>query len=113
MRPKHTIAATVIITFFSCDSYSEIDYVQVIEAVEFQSGENEKEVNISLVNDKRAEGNETFELYLTGATGVILSPYPLTMVVITNEDHGKRIITPSLTAVVVCSLISYCFKSYA
>ena len=70
--------------------FSEIDYVPVVEAIEFQSGESEKEVSISLVNDKHSEENETFELYITGTNGVILSPHPLTMVVITNEDHGKN-----------------------
>ena len=74
---------------FSRHSYSEIDYVPVIEAIEFQSGESEKEVSIELVNDKHAEQDETFQLYLTGTNGVILSPYPQTSVAITNEDHGK------------------------
>ena len=43
-----------------------------------------------MVNDKNAEEDEIFQLYITGETGVILSPYIQTSIVITNEDHGKN-----------------------
>ena len=66
---RPTTTATEIITFCSCNSYSEIDYIPVVEAIEFQSGESEKEVNISLINDKHAEALTTFP----GHLGYLLS----------------------------------------
>ena len=43
-----------------------------------------------MVNDQNAEEDEIFELYLTGATGVVFAPHERTSVIITNEDHGEN-----------------------
>ena len=64
------------------------DYTPVTQILEFQPGETEKEVTITIVDDERIEEAENFELYLTGGAGVHLSPFSRAVVTIINDD-GK------------------------
>ena len=56
------------------------------QILEFQSGETEKEITVTIVNDAMIEEAENFELYLTGGIGVLLSPFPRARVTIVNDD---------------------------
>ena len=64
------------------------DYTPVTQILEFQPGETDKEVTITIVDDARIEEAENFELYLTGGAGVHLSPFSRAVVTIINDD-GK------------------------
>ena len=64
------------------------DYTPVTQILEFQPGETEKEVTITIVDDARIEAAENLELYLTGGAGVYLSPFSRAVVTIINDD-GK------------------------
>ena len=68
---------------------AESDYTRVTQILEFQSEETVKQITLEVYDDKNAEQNETFELYLTPGAGVHLSPHPRVIVVITNDDFGK------------------------
>ena len=62
------------------------DYITVTELVEFQPGETEKNITVYILDDSRTERAETFELYLTGGTGVHLSPFFRAVVTIVDDD---------------------------
>ena len=62
------------------------DYIPVTQILEFQSGETEKKITVTIVNDAMIEEAENFELYLTGGIGVLLSPFPRAVVTIVNDD---------------------------
>ena len=67
------------------------DYEILTEIVEFQVGEVEKSVLITIFDDKRIEQNETFSVYLTGGAGVHLSPISRAEITIENNDGNYRI----------------------
>ena len=62
------------------------DYNTLIEVVEFEPEETEKQVTVRLLDDRIRETAETFELYLTGGGGVHLSPYSRAVITITDND---------------------------
>ena len=63
------------------------DYSQVIELVVFEPGEVEKSVEIVITDDREVEKErETIYLYLTGGDDAVLTPFPNTVVAITDDD---------------------------
>ncbi|MEQ1643829.1 MAG: Calx-beta domain-containing protein, partial [Pyrinomonadaceae bacterium] len=65
------------------------DYIAVSGNVTFEAGEATKTISISTINDNIFEGNETFTITLTGATGgniFILPPSMGTVSIIDNES---------------------------
>lgn len=62
------------------------DYVSVAEMVEFQPGETVQSIILQIKDDMRLENAEIFELYLTGGTGVHLSPFMRTKIIIQDNE---------------------------
>ena len=62
------------------------DYKIVSSILEFQPGETEKRVTITIVDDKKIERNEFFQLYLSAGEGVHLSPFARAEITIINDD---------------------------
>ena len=58
----------------------------MLEILEFHSGNEYTDVNISIINDESFEGNETFTIYLTSDVG---STYIETEVTIIDDDEGN------------------------
>ena len=58
--------------------------------LEFQPGETEKKVTITIIDDKKIERDESFQLYLSAGEGVHLSPFPRAAITIVNND-GKDV----------------------
>ena len=66
------------------------DYTTVTEIVEFQPEETDKNITLYILDDSRVEGDEAFELYLTGGIGVHITPFFRAEVKILDND-GKII----------------------
>ncbi|HVS81370.1 MAG TPA: Calx-beta domain-containing protein [Pyrinomonadaceae bacterium] len=49
------------------------DYENTIGTVQFGAGETSKSFSVAIVDDSYAEGNETFTINLTGASGTTLA----------------------------------------
>ena len=64
------------------------DYDPLTQILEFQPGETQKNITVTIHNDQSIEEDEQFELYLTGGIGVHLSPFPRASITIQNDD-GK------------------------
>jgi uncharacterized repeat protein (TIGR01451 family) len=65
---------------------SRCDYELTAGPLNFAAGETSKNVLIPIVNDSYAEGNETFNLTLTGVSGAALgSPATVTITITDNE----------------------------
>ena len=62
------------------------DFQTIIEIVEFTSGDNLIDVNITIINDELIESKETFVIYLKSGAGVKLFPYEQTEVIISDDD---------------------------
>ena len=54
--------------------------------LEFEPGETEIIITVDIINDKRTERNETFQLYLTAGQGVQLTPFSKTEITIEDDD---------------------------
>lgn len=64
------------------------DYEPLTQILEFQPGETQKNITVTIHNDQSIEADEQFELYLTGGIGVHLSPFARASITIQNDD-GK------------------------
>ena len=63
------------------------DYSQVIELVVFEPGEVEKSLEIVITDDREVEKErEAIYLYLTGGDDAALTPFPNTVITITDDD---------------------------
>ena len=62
------------------------DFENTIGTVQFGAGENSKSFSIAIVDDSYAEGNETFTINLTGASGTTLDARSSATVMITDND---------------------------
>lgn len=71
------------------------DYTSISIIVEFQPGETQQQISVTINNDKRIERNETFLLYLTAGAGVHLSPFPRTEITIENDDGKYKRVWPT------------------
>jgi hypothetical protein len=72
----------------SGNASSRCDYETTVGTLEFTAGETSKSISIPLVNDSYAEGNESFTLNLTNATGngsTLGSPAKTTVTITDNE----------------------------
>ena len=66
------------------------DYITLGEILEFQPGETEKNITICILDDSRVEGDETFDLYLSGGDGVHLSPFFRAEITIPENDGNIK-----------------------
>ena len=66
------------------------DYKSVSLILEFLPGETEKKIKITIINDKKIERDEFFQLYLSAGEGVHLTPFARTEITIINND-GKYV----------------------
>ena len=62
------------------------DYENTIGTVQFAAGETSKSFSIAIVDDAYAEGNETFAVNLTGASGTTLAAQSTATVMIMDND---------------------------
>ena len=63
------------------------DFRALEQTLDFYPHERLINVNISLINDKLIESNETFAIFLRGDTGVKLSPHAYSEVIINDDDE--------------------------
>ena len=54
--------------------------------MEFQPGETDKMITVNIIDDRRTERNETFQLYLTAGQDVQLTPFSRTEITIQDDD---------------------------
>ncbi len=67
-------------------AFARCDFVTVVGTLNFAAGETSKFFDIPIINDSYAEGNETFGVTLTNATGATLgSPSTATVTITDNE----------------------------
>ena len=71
-----------------CSLSAGQDYNQLTQILEFQPGETQMNITITMHDDQKIEADEQFELYLIGGIGVHLSPFPRASITIQNDD-GK------------------------
>ena len=64
------------------------DYNPMTQIMEFQPGETQTNITITIHDDQKIEADEQFEVYIIGGIGVHLSPFPRAMITIQNDD-GK------------------------
>ena len=86
------------------------DFRALKQTLDFYSHESLIDVNITLINDKLIESNETFVIFLKGGTGVMLSPHAYTEVIIHDDDDDvKGNVDNDVKGIVQCCL---CLKPY-
>ena len=90
-----------------CHTVGE-DYDPVSLILEFQPGETEKQVTVTINNDKKIERDETFQLYLSAGEGVHLTPFPRTQIVILNDDGKHKMTLTAFSEVLSESLLILC-----
>lgn len=59
--------------------------------LEFLPGDSEKQLTVTINDDKKIERNETFLLYLSAGEGVHLTPISRTSVIIVNDDGEYKL----------------------
>ena len=57
-----------------------------MQTLKFLSDETVIAVNITIINDRLKENNETFLIYLMGGVGVEMSPHAQTEVIIIDDE---------------------------
>ena len=67
------------------------DYENTIGTVQFAAGETSKTLSVAIVDDAYAEGNETFTINLTGASGATLAAQSATTVMIMDNDNSNGV----------------------
>ncbi len=65
------------------------DFENTIGTVQFAAGETSRSFSVAIVDDSYAEGNETFDINLTGATGTTLAAQSAATVMIMDNDSGN------------------------
>ena len=81
-----TNSSTVKVTTVAGTAKAGTDFTAVSQTVTFASGETNKTVSVSIVNDTVVEGTETFTVSLSAPTGAVVglnTPYTVT---ITDDD---------------------------
>ena len=66
---------------------AEEDFRTLVNILEFESL---IDVSITIFNDELMESNETFVIYLTSGSGVKLSPFAQTEVIIIDDDDDLQ-----------------------
>ena len=64
---------------------SRCDYITTLGTLSFAAGETSKTIAIPIVDDVYAEGNETFTIALSNATGAVLGQGAATLTITDNE----------------------------
>ena len=67
------------------------DYENTIGTVQFAAGETSKSFSVAVVDDSYAEGNETFTINLTGASGTTLASQSSATVMIMDNDSTNGV----------------------
>ncbi len=62
------------------------DYINTMGTLQYAAGETSKSFSVAIIDDSYAEGDETFTVRLTGASGAIVGSQSTAMVVITDND---------------------------
>jgi len=70
------------------------DYGTTVGTLRFAAGETSKQITIPIVNDALVEGNETFTLTLSGATGATLGSPQAATITITDNDTMPASMNP-------------------
>ncbi len=65
------------------------DYENTIGTVQFAAGETSKSFSVAIVDDSYAEGNETFTISLTGASGTTMASQTEANVTIMDNDSAN------------------------
>jgi subtilisin family serine protease len=65
------------------------DYMTVLRTISFAVGETTKTVTIPIIDDSYAEGNETFTVNLSNASGAILGTRTTATVTIVDNDNAN------------------------
>jgi Metallo-peptidase family M12/Calx-beta domain/Reprolysin family propeptide/Bacterial pre-peptidase C-terminal domain len=63
------------------------DYATTVGTLRFAAGETSKNIVIPIINDALVEGNETFTLTLSGATGATLGTSSATVTIVENDSQ--------------------------
>ena len=67
------------------------DFENTIGTVQFAAGETSKTLSVAIVDDAYAEGNETFTINLTGASGATLAAQSAATVMIMDNDNSNGV----------------------
>ena len=67
------------------------DFENTIGTVQFAAGETSKTVSVAIVDDSYAEGNESFTINLTGASGTTLASQSAATVMIMDNDSANGV----------------------
>jgi hypothetical protein len=70
----------------SGNAFARCDFATVVGTVSFATGETSKTFTVPIINDSYAEGNETFSVVLSNATGATLGT-PSTATVTINDNE--------------------------
>ncbi|HEV7397776.1 MAG TPA: Ig-like domain repeat protein [Pyrinomonadaceae bacterium] len=73
---------------------SRCDYLTTGGTLQFAAGENSKNIKISIIDDNRAEGNETFTISLSNATSATLASPTTAPITITDDDNANGTTNP-------------------
>jgi hypothetical protein len=89
-------AGTVGVTYSSLDITASgfSDYTGLAGTLTFAPGETSKTIKITILDDTANEGNETFNLLLSGVSNASLSNPSVTTVTIVDNDKGRRVKVP-------------------
>ena len=89
-------AGTVGVTYSTLDvtASGSSDYTGVAGTLTFAPGESSKTITISILDDTINEGNETFNVILSGVSNASLGNPSVTTVTIVDNDKGRRVKLP-------------------
>src|SRR6185312_16632616 len=83
-RTTDTDTFTVNCAAIQGTAFARCDFATVVGTLNFAAGETSRTFNIPIINDSYAEGNETFSVVLSNATGAALGT-PSTATVTIND----------------------------
>ena len=92
-------AGSASVTYSSLDVTASgfSDYTGLAGTITFAAGESSKNVSIAIINDTISEGNETFNLILSGASNAGLGTPTVATITIIDNDKGRRIKLPRVS----------------
>ncbi len=70
-------------------AYGRCDFAAVVGTIQFAAGETQKTIDVPVLDDTYVEGNETFQVQLSNATGTPLgTTATVTVIVLDNDQPG-------------------------
>src|SRR6266571_6692826 len=78
--------ASIRCDVFNHTAYARCDYATTLDTLTFAPGETSKTFAIPIIDDSYAEGNETFQVTLSNASGASLGSPATATVTITDND---------------------------